>query len=492
VSVALLAGPTIHYNPRREQPLRVSLLAVGSGASMSFFSIRPLPGHHWPSLPDHSLSQVWSAYRSLDDTQWLGAAELEQHQLIQFRALLDHCQQHVPYYRDLLVSHDINCASIQSMNELRRIPLLSRRTWQEHFDRFCAEQLPSGTVAVDEDKTSGTSGVPVRVFKTNMFYVWWLAFYLRDLEWSGLRPSGTMASIRATLKTGAELESLMQGQRVPCWNPILEPLLETGPLHGMDIRQDPRRQLDWLAEVNPDYLLSHTSNLELLASMLLDEPRRFPRLSAIQAISETLTDEAQTKIEAAFRAPVKNLYSCAEAGYLASRCPAGPGLHVHAENAILEILDDADQPCKAGETGRVVLTVLHNFRTPFIRYEIGDVATLAPEPCRCGRGLPLLTRVHGKVRPHFKLACGLRKHSSDLIHAITEVGGHHQHQVIQKTLDQIVVRIVPNSEWTAGHNQRLIYAVQTFFEAPVRVQLELEQRLELSPGAKLQSMVCEA
>ncbi len=131
-----------------------------------------------------------------------------------------------------------------------------------------------------------------------------------------------------------------------------------------------------------------------------------------------------------------------------------------------------DQPCKAGETGRVVLTVLHNFRTPFIRYEIGDMATLAPEPCRCGRGLPLLTRVQGKVRPHFKLDGGRRKHSSDLVHAITTVGGHHQHQVIQKALDQVIVRIVPNVAWTADHKQRLIQAVRLFFEAPVSVQLE--------------------
>ncbi len=142
------------------------------------------------SLPDTSLSQVWSAYRSLDDTQWLGAAELEHHQLIQFRVLLDHCQQHVPYYRELLARHGVNCASIQSMNDLRRIPILSRLTWQDHFDQFCAEQLPHGTVALDEDRTSGTSGVPIRVLKTNMFYVWWLAFYLRDLEWSDLRPNG--------------------------------------------------------------------------------------------------------------------------------------------------------------------------------------------------------------------------------------------------------------------------------------------------------------
>ena len=398
----------------------------------------------------------------------------------------------MPYYRELLSDRGIDCESIQSFNDLPRIPLLSRRTWQEHFDQFCAEQLPEGTVAVDEDKTSGTSGVPVRVLKTSMFYVWWLAFYLRDLEWSNLRPGGTMAAIRATLKTGADLDRFLQGQRMECWNPILEPLLETGPLYGMDIRQDPRRQIEWLQEVNPDYLLSHTSNLELLASLLLDEPRRFPRLSAIQAISETLTDEAQTKIEAAFQAPVKNVYSCAEAGYLASPCPAGRGLHVHSENVILEILDDAGQPSAPGETGRVVLTVLHNFRTPFIRYEIGDLATLAPEPCRCGRGLPLLTRVQGKVRPHFRLAGGRRKHSSDLVHAITTVGGHHQHQVLQKALDRVIVRIVPNSDWTTEHHQHLVQAVRVFFETPITVELELRERLELLPGGKLQSIICDA
>src|SRR5208282_3820411 len=165
--------------------------------------------------------------------------------------------------------------------------------------------------------------------------------------------------------------------------------------------------------VNPDYLLSHTSNLELLAGMLLDEPQRFPRLRTVQAISETLSEEAEARIERAFAAPVKNLYSCAEAGYLASPCPKGHGLHIHAENVIFEVLDEADQPCQPGATGRVVLTTLHNFRTPFIRYEIGDEVTLGQERCPCGRGLPLLTRVFGKRRPTFIVAGRRRIHSSD-------------------------------------------------------------------------------
>jgi phenylacetate-CoA ligase len=458
---------------------------------MSFFRLRSIAGNRWPPLPEGSLGQVWAAYLTLDRTQWLSRNELERHQLIQFRSLLDHCVQHVAYYRELLAKRGIESGSIQSMDDFRRLPLLSRRTWQEQFDQLQAQQLPEGTVALDEDNTSGTSGVPVRILKTNIFYLWWLAFYLRDLEWCGLDPTGTMAAIRATLRTGPDLERILQGERMPSWNSILERLVEMGPLHGMDIGQDPRRQLAWLAEVDPDYFLSHGSNLELLAHILADEPRRFPRLRVIQAISETLTEESQSLIEAAFGAVVKNVYSCAEAGYLASPCPQGHGLHIHAENVILEVLDDADQPCQPGETGRVVLTVLHNFRTPFIRYEIGDLVTLAPEPCPCGRALPLLLRVIGKRRPLFRLAGNRLKHSSGLVHAISVIGGHHQHQVVQKALDHILVRIVPSKDWTAEHAQQLEQAVREFFESPVRIDLEIKDRLELPRSGKLQSMICD-
>ena len=79
----------------------------------------------------------------------------------------------------------------------------------------------------------------------------------------------------------------------------------------------------------------------------------------------------------------------------------------------------------------------------------------------------------------------------NLVHAITVIGGHHQHQVIQKSTDHVIVQIVPNCDWTPDHHQRLIWTVHDFFEAPIQVQLELKERLELRSEAKLQSMVCE-
>ena len=154
------------------------------------------------------------------------------------------------------------------------------------------------------------------------------------------------------------------------------------------------------------------------------------------------------------------------------------------------VLNEFDLPCEPGETGRVVLTALHNFHNPFIRYEIGDTVTLGPARCPCGRGLPTLMRVHGKRRPEFRLSGGRVKHSSGLVHAISGIGGHYQHQAIQKALDHVVVRIVPSPEWRPDSADRLRRAVAAFFEAPVRVDVELCDRLELPRSGKLQSMIC--
>lgn len=457
---------------------------------MAFFHLRTVPGCQWPPLPDSVFAQVWNAYLELDRTQWLDRATLEQMQLKQARSLLAHCITNVPYYREVLPKAGIVPGAIQTMDDFRRIPLLPRRTYQEKNATFIATQLPPGTLARGTTQTSGSSGAPTNTHATNMTQLWWHAFYLRDLEWCSLDPTGTLASIRATYKTGAELERLLQGVSQPGWSPALEPLIQTGPAHAMDILQDPRLQMQWLRRVAPDYLLGYAAHLEVLAHLArVDGP--IPSLRAIQAISETLTPDARAAIEAAFGVTVKNTYSCNEAGYLASSCPAGHGLHVHAENVIFEVLDDQDRPCLPGHTGRVFVTHLHNLRGPYLRYELGDEVTLGPELCPCGRGLPLLTHVQGKNYPMFRLADGRQKPSAPVAILIRRRGGHLQHQVIQKAVDHLVVRLAVDSTWTAQHAEDIRLGLQEYFETPIRVDIETHDRLPLPRSGKFQSMITE-
>ena len=455
-----------------------------------FFHLRTVPGCRWPALPDSVFAQAWNAYLELDRTQWLDPAELVKLQLKQVRALLAHCLRHVPYYREALTDARIVPESIQTMDEFRRIPLLPRRIYQEKVSRALPTQLPAGTVATGSNQTSGSSGTPTNVFQTNMSDLWWYAFYWRDLEWCNVDPTGTLAAIRTTVTTGPELQRMLQGVSQPCWLPALDPLIQTGPSHCMDIRQDPRLQLQWLRSIGPQYLLSFPTNLEALAQLVKREGP-LPELLAIQSMSGMLTSEAQAKIESAFGVPVKSNYSCAEVGYIASPCPHGAGLHVHAENVLLEVLDEQGKPCQPGETGRVFVTHLHNLRGPFVRYEVGDEVTLGPALCPCGRGLPLLARVQGKIYPMFRLPVGHLKHSSVLATFLRQMGGHWQHQVIQKAADHVVVRLAIDTTWTDPHVEQVKRVVHDFFEATIRIDVEIHDRLALPANGKFQSMICE-
>jgi len=442
-------------------------------------------------MPTPEASQIWSAYLELDRTQWLDPETIEQQQLAQLRTLLGHAVRNVPYYRRLLTAAGIVPDQIRTLDDFRRIPILQRRTYQEQFLYMYAGVLPAGSVQVSKAHTSGTSGVPVEVLQTNVVALWWLALTMRDLEWCGVDPRGTMVSIRATGKSGDTLDRLLQGIAKPSWGSHIAAVIETGSCHAMDIHQDPRRQLELLHRAEPDYVISFPSNLEFLAGLVVEDGRRIPKLKIIQTIAETLTPETQARIEQAFGVPVKNTYSCSEAGYMASPCPDGHGLHVHAENVILEVLDADGRPCPPGTTGRVVVTTLQNFLTPFVRYEILDEAEVGPARCPCGRGLPLLSRVVGRRHPMFLLPSGRRKISTALVIGLRDLGGTHQFQIVQRAADHVAVRVIPNREWSDEHARRVTRLMHDYFEAPVRVAIESLERFELPTGGKLRVVVSE-
>ncbi|MBI1829883.1 MAG: phenylacetate--CoA ligase family protein [Planctomycetes bacterium] len=226
-----------------------------------------------------------------------------------------------------------------------------------------------------------------------------------------------------------------------------------------------------------------------MAGLLRDEGRRIPSLRVLQAFTETLTPEAQTRIEAGFGVPVKNLYSCTEAGYLASVCPDGHGLPVHAENVLLEVLDENDRPCRPGETGRVMLTTLHNHATPLVRYDILDTATVGAASCPCGRGLPLLTRVDGKAHPVLRLTGERVASSRALVIALENLGLSRQHQVVQTALDHFTIRIVPNRNWQDDSPSKVVQAAHSVLPSDVQIEVVPVDRLELTAGGKLRDVV---
>src|SRR5436190_19042026 len=155
---------------------------------MAGLQVRNIPGVGWPGIPRGEVSQLWAMFLELGRTQWLSPQAVKEGQLAQVRTLLEHCIQHVPYYQETL-----GTADVRTMDDFRRLPVLQRRTYQEQFARFQARALPRASQKTLTLRTSGTSGMPVEVWQTNLVNLWWFAFHLRDLDWCGVDPHGRLA-----------------------------------------------------------------------------------------------------------------------------------------------------------------------------------------------------------------------------------------------------------------------------------------------------------
>src|SRR6185312_15465562 len=178
------------------------------------------------------------------------------------------------------------------------------------------------------------------------------------------------------------------GGRANNWGPATEGVVSTGPAFLLDVKSSLEQQLEWLLRVNPGYLLCYPSVMLGLSTLLRAGGSRVPNLKQLRSFGEILEPDCRAQCEEAFGVKVIDMYSSQEVGYIALECPQEEQYHVQSENLFVEVLDEAGRACQPGEVGKVVVTTLHNFAMPLLRYDIGDYAEVGA-PCRCGRNLPV-------------------------------------------------------------------------------------------------------
>jgi phenylacetate-CoA ligase len=189
------------------------------------------------------------------------------------------------------------------------------------------------------------------------------------------------------------------------WGEVVEPIFTCGPASLLNVTAKLSEQFEWLQSEKPDYLISFPSNLLALSQYAQQNGLKLPQVRQVRVVGETLTSTMRKALVDAWGVPVVDMYTCEEAGYLAAQCPQADHFHVQSENVILEIVDDVGAACPVGVTGRVLITSLNNFATPLIRYELGDYAEFGPA-CPCGRGLPVIKRIHGRQRNRLIMPSG--------------------------------------------------------------------------------------
>jgi len=445
-----------------------------------------ISGIAWPALPNANASGLISLLLQFEASQWWPAAQLLERQRTQLSALLRHAAQHVPFFQKTLAGI-VPTATLPGLTpqEWQDIPLLTRSLLQEAGPALFSTWTPKEHGQIGQIQTSGSTGRPIRALQTSLTQYFLQALTLREHLWHHRDFSAKMAVIRpeGTLPPGQSLER--QG-----WGPATDGLTEPAPFAALNVRTPVDEQAFWLVRQNPVYFLSLPSNIAALARFFLDKKWRLPALQEVRAYGELLDDSVRTLCREAWNAPVVDIYSAQEVGTIAIQCPEQGNYHVMAETIMVEILDERGQPCAPGKVGRVVLTTLHNFAMPLIRYEIGDYAALG-HPCPCGRGLPVLEKIAGRQRNMLILPDGRQHWPSFPSELWTPFPAIRQFQLIQKRTDAITVCLVAEPRLSAREEERLTASLQERFAYPFFIEFEYLGVIERSKGGKFEDFISE-
>ncbi len=420
-------------------------------------------------------------WRDLERTQWLSPAELEEMQLVSLRRLLVHAFTTCPYYRQEWLARGLDPQQVHSLSDFAvRWPLVTREIVQVHRPQMRSTAPPSPLIP---KATGGSSGVPLQ-FDIDMesYERRWGATY-RGYGWAGGEPGSKQLYL-----WGVPL-----GQR-SWWAQMKDALYHRFHRHLVLNSFDftPARVSEFLGHLNryrPDVIVAYTNPLYEFARAL-DERKITPcSPRSIIVGAEKLHPFQRERIQRVFQAPVFETYGSREFMLLGAECDRHEGLHLTAENHIVEVVDDEGRPVPPGEEGNVVVTDLTNAGMPFIRYVNGDRAIAGWGRCTCGRGLPLLRKVTGRRLDMVRAPDGRQVPGEFFPHLIKDFPAIERFQVIQDTADVVQVRVVLRPDWCDDHRRALEAEMSKVLGPLVRIEFLPVKEIPLTAAGKLQVVV---
>lgn len=414
-------------------------------------------------------------YRRFLETQFDPVGIIEKKQLEDVRKITTFAYNSVPFWKDRFDSSGLYPLSISSLPCLHKLPLLTKADLREQGDLLLSQKLQKG---LHQHTTSGSTGVSVTVYRDEPCQQVKRGATLRCDEWTGWRLGERVAAIWGNPEIRTD------------WKGKLRHILLDRTYVYLDTLKMNEQSMQVFAEAllaqQPSLLFGHAHSLYLFASFLrAKRPEARIRPKGILSTCMVLHDFERELIASVFDCPVINRYGCEEVSLIACECRAGEGLHVNAECVYVELLDEQGEPCPPGKPGRVVVTDLHNRAMPMIRYEVGDMAVWADKPCSCGRTLPLLARVEGRVADYVLTRAG------DYISGISltenfavKIPGVAQMQIVQEEIDRFTFNIVKGRDFSNQSLTVLAEQVDRHFGTGMRYTIAYLETIPQEPSGK--------
>jgi phenylacetate-CoA ligase len=404
----------------------------------------------------------------MERSQWWSPDQVRDFQWAELQRVLEHAFRSVPYYRKKYAG--IALGDIKTREDFAKLPPLSREEVNAHRGELCSLSHKGRLIA---HATGGSSGVPTRFFITLDSYDWRCAASTRAYSWSGYR-----AGERTLYLWGAPVGEVSRFKRAKLdayaflrRERVVRTFVQTPELW--------QSTLEAALRFRPRFIVGYVSSLEQFSQFLLSRDLTVPGVESVLAAAEPLRSATRDLIVRAFRAPLFDTYGSREFMSIAAECEHHHGLHIHAENLLVETEGHAN-----GVPSELLITDLHNYGMPFIRYRIGDLGSLSDSVCPCGRGLPRIQRIEGRILEVLRTKDGRTIPGEFFPHLLKEIGEVREYQIQQSSLDEIVVSLVLSRSLSASSETLLRMELGKAFSPATRVTIKPVKAIPQLPSGK--------
>ncbi len=415
--------------------------------------------------------KVYEYLQELEKNQYLSKNEIKNIQKDKLSQLLKFVLKNNRYYQNKYKGFD-------AFNDFSHLPLLNKEELRENYKNIISG---SSTEKLDLIKTSGSTGIPLKLYRDRVIFGYTLASVYRAHRWLGL-DIGSKEAMLWGVPTAFK-EKWKAKSRDFLLNRFREKEYNISEQTLLDFYKKIKRN-------RPDYIFGYSSMVYEFALFLKEKglDGKPLKLKAAICTAESIHGYQRTLTEAVLGCRVISEYGAAETGIISFEC--GHGAHHISDDCIyLEIVDENNKPLPKGETGRVLVTVLNSFSSPIIRYELGDFAKISEKKCDCGVNLSVLDNITGRTSDVVITPEGKSFHSIIFYYIMKDIAEKgcviKQFKVHQTSIDQLIFHIVKAKEFSPEVEDYLKKKVIKTFGESMKIEFRYHKNIDRKKSGKL-------
>jgi phenylacetate-CoA ligase len=421
-------------------------------------------------LLDRSISKD---LRFLQNSQWWSKEKLENFQNEQLQKLIQYSYKNVPYYTNLFDKLSISPKDIQTKEDLKKLPILTKADIKNNFPHsIVSKNLKKGSFY--RRASSGSTGEPLQYYLSKKAFSMNVASNLRGWYWMGYRLGDKFVKISHNARASKEKriqDFLLSNKYIDFKNIDNQSLMEV--IMALD-------------NYKPDIIRCYPDPLFFI-SELLEKHNIKLRPKAIATTGNTLHSSTREKIENIFDCKIFDAYSC-EGGASFFECETHSCYHSAMEYAISEFVD-VNEVENGKYQGRMITTCLWNYALPFIRYDSQDILEWDNKKCTCGRGLLNINRIIGRDSDILITPLGKRI----IVHKFTiffsKIEAVVQFQIIQDKPDHMIFKLIVNSSYLKTMEDDILFFWNDAISDGVKIDIEYVNHIKSTPAGKRRFLI---